>query len=145
MLIASSTHEMSAEKLISMALCRAILNLLEKDIKPRDIMTKAAFKNALTLVMVTGGSTNAVLHYLAMAKSVGVDLTLDDFQQISDSTPLLADLKPSGKYVMEDLHKASAYPFSSVTWPQSLSSPSSAAADFHLEMQYLIRTSGGVV
>lgn len=136
---------MSAQKLILMALCRAILNLLEKDIKPRDIMTKAAFKNALTLVMVTGGSTNAVLHYLAMAKSVGVDLTLDDFQQISDSTPLLADLKPSGKYVMEDLHKVCDHPFPSVTWPQSPTSLSFAAADVHLEMPYLTRISGAVV
>jgi dihydroxy-acid dehydratase len=81
----------------------AVLNLLKKDIKPRDIMTKKAFENAITLVMILGGSTNAVLHLIAMARSVNVDLTLDDFQRISDQTPLLADLKPSGKYVMEDL------------------------------------------
>lgn len=68
-------------------------------------MTKAAFQNALTLVMALGGSTNAVLHFLAIAKSVNVELTLDDFQSISDRTPLIADLKPSGRYVMEDLHK----------------------------------------
>jgi dihydroxy-acid dehydratase len=69
-------------------------------------MTKAAFRNAITLVMALGGSTNAVLHFLAIARAVDVDLTLDDFQSISDSTPFIADLKPSGKYVMEDLHKA---------------------------------------
>ena len=89
---------------------QAILNLLEKDIKPRDIMTKAAFENALTLIMMTGGSTNAVLHMIAIAHSVGVDLTLDDFQRISDKTPFLADLKPSGKYVMEDLHAVGGTP-----------------------------------
>lgn len=82
---------------------RAIRNLLEKEIKPRDIMTRKAFENAVTVVMALGGSTNAVLHLIAMAKSVGVRLTLDDFQKISDKTPYLADLKPSGKYVMEDL------------------------------------------
>jgi len=81
----------------------AIRNLLEKDIKPRDIMTREAFENALRLITVLGGSTNAVLHMIAMAKSVGVPLTIDDFQRISDQTPFLADLKPSGKYVMEDL------------------------------------------
>ena len=81
----------------------AVLNLLKLDIKPRDIMTKKAFENAITLVMVLGGSTNAVLHLIAMARAVDVDITLDDFQRISDRTPLLADLKPSGKFVMEDL------------------------------------------
>lgn len=80
-----------------------IYQLLEKDIKPKDIMTFEAFENALTMVMVLGGSTNAVLHLLAMAKTIGVKLTLADFQRISDKTPLLADLKPSGKYMMEDL------------------------------------------
>ena len=88
----------------------AILNLLEKDIKPRDIMTKAAFENAITIVTVLGGSTNAVLHLIAMAKSVGVKITLQDFQRISDKTPFLADLKPSGKYVMEDLHNVGGVP-----------------------------------
>ena len=88
--------------------CRKILELLQKDIKPRDIMTKAAFKNALTIVMALGGSTNAVLHFLAIARSVNVELTLDDFQKISDQTPLIGDLKPSGRYVMEDLHKVAA-------------------------------------
>jgi dihydroxy-acid dehydratase len=81
----------------------AILNLLKLDIKPKDIMTKKAFENAITIVMVLGGSTNAVLHLIAMARAVDVDITLDDFQRISEKTPLLADLKPSGKYVMEDL------------------------------------------
>jgi len=85
--------------------CRALLELLKQDIKPRDIMTKQAFENAITVVMALGGSTNAVLHLLAMAHSVDVPLTIDDFQTISDSTPFIADLKPSGKYVMEDIHK----------------------------------------
>lgn len=89
---------------------QAIHNLLEKDIKPRDIMTKKAFENAITVVMALGGSTNAVLHLIAMARSVNVDLTLDDFQRISDITPLLADFKPSGKYVMEDLQKYGGTP-----------------------------------
>jgi dihydroxy-acid dehydratase len=82
----------------------AIKNLLEKDIKPRDIMTREAFENAMILIIVLGGSTNAVLHLLAMARSVDVELTIDDFQAVSDRTPFLADLKPSGKYVMEDIH-----------------------------------------
>ncbi len=79
--------------------------LMERDIKPSDIMTRKAFENAITVIMVLGGSTNAVLHFLAMAKSVGVPLTQDDFQKISDRVPVLADFKPSGKYLMEDLHK----------------------------------------
>jgi len=78
--------------------------LLEKDIKPSDIMTKKAFHNAMVMVMALGGSTNAVLHLIAMAKSVGINLTLKDFQNISDSTPVIADLKPSGTYMMEDVH-----------------------------------------
>ncbi|KAI8883370.1 dihydroxy-acid dehydratase [Backusella circina FSU 941] len=88
----------------------AIRNLLEKDIKPRDIMTRAAFENAMVLTMVLGGSTNVVLHLIAIAKSVGVKLTLDDFQAVSDRTPLLADMKPSGAYVMEDLHGIGGIP-----------------------------------
>ncbi|NML41693.1 dihydroxy-acid dehydratase [Chitinophaga sp. G-6-1-13] len=84
--------------------------LLEKDIKPRDIMTKEAFENALTVIMALGGSTNAVLHFIAIAKSVGVSVTLEDFQQSSDKTPLIADLKPSGKYLMEDLHNIGGVP-----------------------------------
>jgi dihydroxy-acid dehydratase len=89
---------------------KAIRVLLEKDLKPRDIMTFKAFENAITVVMVLGGSTNAVLHLIAMAKSVGVKLTQDDFQRISDKTPLIADLKPSGKYLMEALHKIGGVP-----------------------------------
>ncbi|MBX2965534.1 MAG: dihydroxy-acid dehydratase [Cyclobacteriaceae bacterium] len=89
---------------------KAIRLLLEKDLKPRDIMTFKAFENAITVVMVLGGSTNAVLHLIAMAKSVGIKLTQDDFQRISDKTPLLADLKPSGKYLMEALHKIGGVP-----------------------------------
>ncbi len=88
----------------------AIHLLLEKDIKPRDIMTMKAFENAITLVMALGGSTNAVLHLIAMARSVGLKVTQEDFQRLSDSTPLIADLKPSGKYLMEDLHKIGGTP-----------------------------------
>ncbi len=89
---------------------QAILNLLEKDIKPRDIMTREAFENALVIVMALGGSTNAVLHLIAMARSVDVPLTIDDFQSVSDRVPLLADLKPSGKFVQEDLHSIGGTP-----------------------------------
>lgn len=87
-----------------------IRNLLEKDIKPSDIMTKAAFENAMVLIMALGGSTNAVIHLLAMAKTVDVPLTIDDFQRVSDKTPFIADLKPSGQYVMEDLHEVGGTP-----------------------------------
>jgi dihydroxy-acid dehydratase len=89
---------------------KAIRLLLEKDIKPRDIMTPKAFQNAMTVVMVLGGSTNAVLHFIAMAKSVDVKLNQDDFQKISDKVPVLADFKPSGKYLMQDLHKHGGLP-----------------------------------
>jgi dihydroxy-acid dehydratase len=89
---------------------KAIRNLLEKDIKPRDIMTRKAFENAITIVAVLGGSTNAVMHLIAMAHSVDIDITLADFQAISDKTPVLADLKPSGKYMMEDLHAVGGVP-----------------------------------
>ncbi|CAO3695472.1 hypothetical protein G6F70_008870 [Rhizopus microsporus] len=89
---------------------QAIRGLLEKDIKPRDIMTRKAFENALTLIMVLGGSTNAVLHMIAMAKAADVSLTIDDIQAISDKTPFLANLRPSGKYVMEDLHRVGGTP-----------------------------------
>src|SRR5664279_700303 len=92
------------------AVGEAIKLLLEKDIKPRDIMTRRAFENAITVIMVLGGSTNAVLHLIAMAKSVNVPLTQDDFQTISDKIPMLADLKPSGKYLMEDLHHIGGVP-----------------------------------
>ncbi|MGN6495530.1 MAG: dihydroxy-acid dehydratase [Agriterribacter sp.] len=84
--------------------------LLERDIKPSDIMTRKAFENAIIVIMVTGGSTNAVLHFIAMAKSVGVELTQDDFQAISDRIPVLADFKPSGKYLMQDLHEKGGIP-----------------------------------
>jgi dihydroxy-acid dehydratase len=89
---------------------KAIRILLEKDIKPKDIMTRKAFENAITLIMVLGGSTNAVLHLLAMAKSVGVPLSQDDFQRISDRTPVLADFKPSGTFLMQDLHPYNGVP-----------------------------------
>ena len=88
----------------------AIKLLLERDIKPRDIMTRKAFENAITVVMVLGGSTNAVLHLIAMARSVDVPLTQDDFQLISNKIPVLADFKPSGKYLMEDLHQFGGVP-----------------------------------
>jgi dihydroxy-acid dehydratase len=94
---------------------RYLLELMKKDIKPLDIMTKTSFENAIVFVMATGGSTNAVLHLIAMARSSGIDLTLDDFQRISDKVPFIADLKPSGKYVMEDLHKVCFVLF--VVWP----------------------------
>ena len=89
---------------------KAIRYLLEKDIKPKDIMTRKAFENAIALIMVLGGSTNAVLHMIAMAKSVDVSITQDDFQTISDKTPVLADFKPSGKYLMQDLHQYGGVP-----------------------------------
>jgi dihydroxy-acid dehydratase len=88
----------------------AMSHLLDLDLRPRDIMTRKAFENAMTLVNVLGGSTNAVLHLIAMARSVNVTLTIDDFQRVSDRTPLLADFKPSGQYVMEDLHRAGGVP-----------------------------------
>ncbi len=89
---------------------QAIRNLLEKDICPRDIMTRAAFENAMVVVMALGGSTNAVLHLIAMARSVDVDLQITDFQKVSDRIPFIADLKPSGRYVMEDLHNVGGIP-----------------------------------
>ena len=89
---------------------QAILNLLERDIKPRDIMTRQAFENAMVVIMAVGGSTNAVLHLIAMARSVDIDLTIDDFQSVSDRIPYLADLKPSGRYVQEDLHHIGGTP-----------------------------------
>jgi len=89
---------------------KTIRLLLEKNIRPSDIMTRKAFENAITVIMVLGGSTNAVLHLIAMAKSVGVELTQDDFQKISDRVPVLADFKPSGKYLMQDLHQHGGVP-----------------------------------
>ena len=107
----SSTPAVTEEKL---AECRAagaaILNLLERDIKPRDIMTREAFENAMVVVMALGGSTNAVLHLIAMARAVDVALTIDDFQRVSDRVPFIADLKPSGRFVEEDLHSVGGTP-----------------------------------
>lgn len=96
-----ATHE--GKKAECLAIGAAMKNLLEKNICPRDIMTRKAFENAMTLVIALGGSTNAVLHYLAIARAAEVDFTLKDIQDISDRTPLIADLKPSGKYYMEDM------------------------------------------
>jgi dihydroxy-acid dehydratase len=88
----------------------AIRNLLEQEILPSQIMTREAFENAMVVVTVLGGSTNAVLHLIAMARSVGLDLCIDDFQKVSDRIPFLADLKPSGQYVMQDVHEAGGTP-----------------------------------
>ncbi len=107
----SSNPALSEEKKAEcLAAGKAIRLLLEKDIKPSDIMTRKAFENAITVIMVTGGSTNAVLHFIAIAKSVGIEITQDDFQRISDKTPVLADFKPSGKYLMQDLHEHGGIP-----------------------------------
>ncbi len=107
----SSYPAVSKEKL---AECQGVSEhmhrLLEMDLKPRDIMTRDAFLNALTIIIALGGSTNAVLHMIAMARAVEVNISLADFQQISDKTPVLADMKPSGKYLMEDLHQVGGTP-----------------------------------
>ncbi|AWX46264.1 Dihydroxy-acid dehydratase [Flagellimonas maritima] len=89
---------------------KALKHLLEKDIKPSDIISKKSLENAVRLITILGGSTNAVLHFLAIAKAAEIDFGLEDFQQISDTTPFLADLKPSGKYLMEDLHQVGGVP-----------------------------------
>ena len=89
---------------------KSIYNLLKEDIRPKDIMTRKAFENALSIIMVLGGSTNAVLHIIAMANSVGVEVNLDDFQNFSDKTPFTANLKPSGDFLMEDLHNMGGTP-----------------------------------
>jgi dihydroxy-acid dehydratase len=89
---------------------KAIYHLLKHDIKPLDIMTRDAFENAITMVMALGGSTNAVLHLIAMARTAGININQGDFQRISDKTPLIADLKPSGKYLMEELHRIGGVP-----------------------------------
>jgi dihydroxy-acid dehydratase len=89
---------------------KALRNLLEKDIKPSDIITRKSMENAIRLLTLLGGSTNAVLHFLAIAKAADVEFTLDDFQKISDTTPFLADLKPSGKFLMEDVHRVGGVP-----------------------------------
>jgi dihydroxy-acid dehydratase len=107
----SSNPALSPEKQQEcIAAGKAVRLLLEKDIKPRDIMTRKAFENSIAVIMALGGSTNAVLHLIAMAKSVDVPLTQDDFQQISDRMPVLADFKPSGKYLMQDLHAFGGLP-----------------------------------
>lgn len=107
----SSNPALSEEKRIEcLTAGKAIRLLMEKDIKPKDIMTRKAFENAITVIMVLGGSTNAVLHLIAMAKSVDVPLTQDDFQAISNRVPVLADFKPSGKYLMQDLHQYGGIP-----------------------------------
>jgi dihydroxy-acid dehydratase len=106
----SNPAESKAKHLECLAAGGAIKKLLQEDIKPRDIMTRQAFENAMVLINITGGSTNAVLHLIAMADSVGIKLTIDDFQKVSDHTPLLADLKPSGKYVIADLFNIGGTP-----------------------------------
>lgn len=107
----SSNPAVSDEKKVElMKVGDAVRNLMEKDIKPCDIMTRKAFENALTVLMVLGGSTNATMHLIAMARAAGVSLTLDDFQNFADKTPFLADLKPSGKYLMQDLHAVGGVP-----------------------------------
>lgn len=106
----SNPAESESKLLECLAAGAAIKKLLTDDIRPSDIMTRQAFENAMILVNILGGSTNAVLHLIAMAHSVGVKLTIDDFQSVSNRTPLLADLKPSGKYVMADLHAIGGTP-----------------------------------
>ena len=107
----SSNPAVSEDKLLECTqIGEAIEHLLTKDIKPRDIMTKRAFENAITLTMALGGSTNAVLHLIAMAKAVDIEIGINDFQRISNNTPFIADLKPSGKYLMEDLHYVGGVP-----------------------------------
>ena len=107
----SSAPAVSKEKAAECAMVgEAIKNLLQLDLKPHDIMTKKAFENAITYIIATGGSTNAVLHIIAIASSVNITITVDDFQRISDNTPLLADFKPSGKYVMADLQHVGGTP-----------------------------------
>ncbi|MBC8005306.1 MAG: dihydroxy-acid dehydratase [Verrucomicrobia bacterium] len=107
----SSSPAMAKEKGLECGqIGQAIKTLMEEDIKPRDIMTMQAFENAITLIMALGGSTNAVIHLIAMAKAVNVPLTIDDFQRISNKTPYIADLKPSGHYLFEDLHDVGGIP-----------------------------------
>jgi len=107
----SSNPAVSPDKTAECARVGAALrNLIENDIKPSDIVTRKSLENAVKLVTVLGGSTNAVLHFLAIAKAAQIDFKLEDFQKISDTTPFLADLKPSGKYLMEDLHKVGGVP-----------------------------------
>ena len=98
--------KLKKKKIIS----EAIFNLIKNDIKPLDILTKKSVENAVRLITVLGGSTNAVLHILAICKTANIDFTIDDFQRISNNTPYLADLKPSGKFLMEDLHNIGGIP-----------------------------------
>ncbi len=107
---ASTPAEDPAKRAECLAAGAAVRNLLELDLKPRDVMTRAAFENAMVVVTVLGGSTNAVLHLIAMAKAAGVALGLEDFQRVSDRIPFLADLKPSGRFVMQDLHEVGGTP-----------------------------------
>lgn len=106
----SNPAESREKQLECLAAGGAIRKLLEEGIRPRDIMTREAFENAMIIVNILGGSTNAVLHLIAIAHSVGIELTIDDFQRVSDKTPFLADLKPSGKYVMADMHRIGGTP-----------------------------------
>ena len=106
----SNPAESKAKQLECLAAGGAVKKLLMEDIRPSDILTREAFENAMVVVNITGGSTNAVLHLIAIAHSVGIELTIDDFQAVSDRTPFLADLKPSGKYVMADLHRIGGTP-----------------------------------
>ncbi len=107
----SSNPAVSVEKIEDCkAVGQAMRGLVEQDLKPLDIVTKKSLENALRLIAVLGGSTNAVLHFLAIAHAAKIDLTIDDFQKISDTTPFLADLKPSGKYLMKDLHAVGGIP-----------------------------------
>ena len=107
----SSNPALGKEKKVeSIKAGEAVRLLLEKDIKPKDIVTKKALENAIRLVMIMGGSTNAVLHFLAIARTAEVEFTLDDFQRIADTTPFLADLKPSGQFLMEDVHEIGGIP-----------------------------------
>ncbi|KKK14450.1 hypothetical protein P175DRAFT_0462716 [Aspergillus ochraceoroseus IBT 24754] len=106
----SNPAESEAKYAECLAAGEAIKRLLVEDIRPSDILTRQAFENAMIVVNITGGSTNAVLHLIAIADSVGIKLTIDDFQAVSDRTPFLADLKPSGKYVMADLHNIGGTP-----------------------------------
>jgi dihydroxy-acid dehydratase len=106
----SNPAESEDKKFETFKVGAAIRHLMKEDIRPKDIMTKEAFENAIRLIMVLGGSTNAVLHLIAMAKAVDVPIGLDDFQRLSDTTPFVTDLKPSGEYLMEDLHNVGGIP-----------------------------------
>lgn len=107
----SSNPAISPEKIAECHIAgKAIKNLMEKNIRPSDIMTKKAFENAITLIMILGGSTNSVIHMIAMGRSIGITVTQDDFQAISNKTPVLGDFKPSGRYLMQDLHEHGGIP-----------------------------------